>query len=112
MPGERAVLATVAIGVVGTALALAIYCHLVREVGAGRAALASYLAPAFALLFAWIILDEGLSPLWLAGIALIAVGVAIVGSTRPPAGPPAGPPDDREAETVVPLPAPALSQRS
>ncbi len=45
MPGTRALLAVLALGVIGTALAFVIFYKLISETGAGRASLVSYLAP-------------------------------------------------------------------
>jgi drug/metabolite transporter (DMT)-like permease len=57
-PGLRALAALATLGAVGTALAFAIFYKLIAEIGAGRAALASYLAPAAALFYGAILLDE------------------------------------------------------
>jgi drug/metabolite transporter (DMT)-like permease len=81
-PGARAVAALVALGAVGTALAFAIFYKLIAEIGAGRAALASYLAPAAALFYGAILLDEPITIAAIAGLALILAGVAL--ATRPP----------------------------
>lgn len=102
VPGTRAVLSVLAIGILGTALALAIYCHLVGEVGAGKAALSAYLAPAFALLFAWIILGESLSALALFGLVLIIIGVVVAGRRKPPGKD--QPVEDELAEEMAPAP--------
>ena len=58
LPGLRASAAVLALGAVGTALAFVIFYKLINEVGAGRASLVSYLAPAVALGYGALLLDE------------------------------------------------------
>jgi len=73
--------ALVALGVLGTALAFVIYYKLITEVGAGRAALVSYLAPGVALFYGAIFRDEAITVAAVAGLALSLGGVAI--ASRP-----------------------------
>jgi drug/metabolite transporter (DMT)-like permease len=80
-PGLRAVAALAALGAVGTALAFVIFYKLIAETGARRAQLASYLAPAAALLYGTILLHEPITATAIAGFALILTGVAL--ATRP-----------------------------
>jgi drug/metabolite transporter (DMT)-like permease len=77
LPGARATLAMLALGVIGTALAFVIFYKLIAEVGAGRASLVSYLAPGVALLYGAIFLDEEVTLAAIAGLALILGGVAL-----------------------------------
>ena len=77
VPGLRASLAMLALGVVGTALAFVIFYKLISEVGAGRASLVSYLAPGVALLYGALLLDEEITPASIIGLALILAGVAL-----------------------------------
>lgn len=81
-PGLRAGLAVVALGVLGTALAFVIFYRLIAEVGAGRASLVSYLAPAVALFYGALLLDERITPVAIAGLALILGGVALASRRR------------------------------
>ena len=67
LPGTRATLAMLALGVVGTALAFVIFYKLIAEVGAGRASLVSYLAPGVALLYGALLLDEEITVAAIAG---------------------------------------------
>lgn len=76
-PSLRAVLAVVALGAVGTALAFAIFYRLIAETGAARASLVSYLAPGVALLYGALLLDEAITVAAIAGLALILGGVAL-----------------------------------
>jgi drug/metabolite transporter (DMT)-like permease len=83
-PGLRALAALATLGAVGTALAFAIFYKLIAEIGAGRAALASYLAPAAALLYGAILLDEPITVAAIGGLALILAGVALATRSRRP----------------------------
>jgi drug/metabolite transporter (DMT)-like permease len=77
LPGTRALLALVALGVVGTALAFVIFYKLIAETGAGRASLVSYLAPGIALFYGALLLDEPITAASIGGLALILGGVAL-----------------------------------
>src|SRR4051812_47902101 len=57
-PDLGSLAALAALGVLGTAIALVIYYKLINEVGAGRAALVSYLAPGVALVYGAVFRDE------------------------------------------------------
>jgi drug/metabolite transporter (DMT)-like permease len=81
-PGLRAVLALLALGAVGTALAFVIFYKLIAEVGAGRAALVSYLAPGVALFYGGIFLDEAITPAAISGLVAILAGVALASRPR------------------------------
>jgi drug/metabolite transporter (DMT)-like permease len=87
MPGLRAVVAVIFLGGIGTAAAFVIYYRLLREVGAARASLVSYLSPGIALFYGALLLDERITPLAIAGCAVILAGVAIAARARrePPA---------------------------
>lgn len=76
-------LAVLAIG--GSALSQVFYYRLIDEVGARRAAMTAYLAPAFSLLLGWLALNEPIAAGTVAGLGLIAVGTALA-STRGRAG--------------------------
>jgi drug/metabolite transporter (DMT)-like permease len=93
--GTRAVLAVVALGVLGTALAFVIFYLLIAEIGAGRASLVSYLAPPAALAYGALLLDEPITIAAVGGLILIFGGVALASRRqRAPAAPePATPPE-------------------
>lgn len=78
-PGLRAVLAVLALGAVGTALAFVVFYRLIGEIGAGRASLVSYLAPGVALVYGAALLDEHVGWAAIGGLALILAGVAVAG---------------------------------
>lgn len=82
VPGLRALAAVVALGAIGTALAFVIFYKLIAEVGAGRAALVSYLAPGVALGYGALLLDEAITPAAIAGLVLILAGVALASRPR------------------------------
>jgi drug/metabolite transporter (DMT)-like permease len=82
LPGLRASLAVLTLGVVGTALAFVIFYKLIAETGAARAALVSYLAPGVALIYGALLLDEQITVASIAGLALILGGVALASRQR------------------------------
>lgn len=92
-PGLRALLAVAGLGIVGTALAFVIFYGLIAEIGAGRAALVSYLAPGVALFYGAVFLDEKVGLAAVAGLVLILAGVAVGGRRK-----------------VVPVPEPAAGR--
>jgi drug/metabolite transporter (DMT)-like permease len=100
MPGARAVLALVVLGVVGTALAFIIFYRLIAEAGAGKASLVSYLAPGVALFYGALLLDEAITAAAVAGLALILGGVALASRPRKPAPAPVPEPATGELATV------------
>src|SRR4051794_4451965 len=82
-PGLRAVLAVLALGAIGTALAFVIFYRLIAEIGAGRASLVSYLAPGVALFYGAVFLDEPIGWAAIVGLTLILGGVFVAGRRRP-----------------------------
>jgi len=81
-PTAGAVAALVVLGVVGTAIAFIIFYKLITEVGAGRAALVSYLAPGVALFYGAVFRDEAITVAAVLGLVLILAGVAIASRPR------------------------------
>ena len=86
--------ALLVLAVVGTALGFIIYYELINGVGAGRAALVSYLAPGVALFYGAIFRGEAITVAAVGGLVLILAGVAI--ASRP-----------RRVRVAVPAPEPA-----
>jgi drug/metabolite transporter (DMT)-like permease len=81
-PDAGSISALVALGAIGTAIAFVIYYKLITEVGAGRAALVSYLAPGVALFYGAVFRDEAITVAAVLGLVLILGGVAIASRPR------------------------------
>src|SRR3954447_18808437 len=91
-PDLGSVSALVGLGAVGTAIAFIIFYKLINEVGAGRAALVSYLAPGVAVFYGAVFRDEPVTVAAVAGLVLILGGVAFASlpkRVRAPAAAPA-----------------------
>ena len=65
----------VALGVLCTGLAYALFYRLIGKVGATRAAMVTYLVPAFGVAWGWLFLGEPLTPSMALGGALILGGM-------------------------------------
>lgn len=74
VPEARVLVALTALAVICTALAFIVFFALIREVGAARALVFTYVNPAVALAAGVIVLSEPLTPWKLAGLALILTG--------------------------------------
>jgi drug/metabolite transporter (DMT)-like permease len=81
-PTAGSIAALVTLGVIGTAIAFIIFYKLITEVGAGRAALVSYLAPGVALFYGAVFRDEAITVAAVVGLVLILGGVAIASRPR------------------------------
>jgi drug/metabolite transporter (DMT)-like permease len=81
-PDLGSVAALVTLGVVGTAIGFIVFYKLINEVGAGRAALVSYLAPGVALFYGAWFRDEAITVAAVVGLVLILAGVAIASRPR------------------------------
>ncbi len=77
IPGVQAVLAVIALGLLGTALAFMLYYSLIDQIGEGRAALANYLTPVFALFYGLLLLGEPLTVAAVIGLVLIILGAEV-----------------------------------
>lgn len=82
-PGPVAVLAVVALALVGTAWAFVVYFRLIAEIGYGRASIVAYTIPPVALAYGWVLRGEPVTPATVAGMALILAGVFLVARGRP-----------------------------
>jgi drug/metabolite transporter (DMT)-like permease len=87
LPGEappaKTILAIVALGALGSALAYVLYFALIASAGASRAILVTYLVPAFALVYGAVFLDEEVTASAVVGLALILSGTTLAtGITR------------------------------
>ncbi|MFN3007754.1 DMT family transporter [Mycolicibacterium wolinskyi] len=85
MPSERVLFALAALAVICTALAFIVFFALIREVGAARALVFTYVNPAVALAAGVIVLGEPLTAWNVAGLALILTGSVL--ATRKPREP-------------------------
>ena len=81
-PTAGSIAALVTLGAIGTAIAFIIFYKLITEVGAGRAALVSYLAPGVALFYGAVFRDEAITVAAVVGLVLILGGVAIASRPR------------------------------
>jgi drug/metabolite transporter (DMT)-like permease len=77
LPGTRAVLAVILLGLVCKAVAFVLYYSLSDQVGEERAALGNYLTPIFAIFYGVVLLGERLAVAAVVGLALIIVGAEI-----------------------------------
>jgi drug/metabolite transporter (DMT)-like permease len=84
MPSMRVLLALAALAVICTAIAFIVFLALIREVGAARALVFTYVNPAVALAAGVIVLNEPLTPWNLAGLALILSGSVLATMRRGP----------------------------
>ena len=73
-PGLGPLAALLALGVGGTGIAFVLYYTLIGARGPARASLVAYVAPAFALFYGVIFLDEGVTAGTFAGLVLILGG--------------------------------------
>jgi len=66
------------LGIVASALGFLLYFRLISTVGAAETSLVSYAVPAVTAISGWLLLGETLSPVTVAGFAVIVVGFAWV----------------------------------
>ena len=76
-PGWHAVLAVLYLGIAATGVAYLLYFGLIVGAGASKAVLVTYLVPALALGYGAVFLDEEVTGVALAGLALVLGGVAL-----------------------------------
>jgi len=76
-PGWKSTLSVLGLSVLGTALAQLVLFRLLREHGASRTTLVTYLLPPVALFYGALILNEEITGPAVAGMALILAGVAL-----------------------------------
>jgi drug/metabolite transporter (DMT)-like permease len=86
LPGTRILLALAGLALICTATAFIVFFALIREVGAARALVFTYVNPAVALAAGVIVLHEPLTPWNIAGLALILAG-SVLATRRPDADP-------------------------
>ena len=105
VPGAGPVASLLALGLVGTGVAFAIFYELISRVGPARAFIVTYLAPAFAVVYGATLLDESITAATITGLVLILAGSWLGVEGRLPWRPrPAV--AEGAPETVAPEPAP------
>jgi drug/metabolite transporter (DMT)-like permease len=77
MPSTRVLLALAGLAVICTALGFIVFFALIREIGAPRALVFTYINPAVALAAGVLVLNEPLTPWNIAALALILVGCVL-----------------------------------
>ena len=89
VPGIGPVAAVIALGVLGTGIAFAIFYDLIASVGPARTFVVTYLAPGFAVVYGALLLDESITVATVAGLGLILAGSWLAAEGRlSPARPP------------------------
>lgn len=81
VPSAKAFAAVAALGVLGTAIAYLLYFWLIRNLGATRASIVTYLLPCTALIWGALFLSETISWNALVGLALVLLGTMITNGT-------------------------------
>ena len=86
-PSVVPLLATVALGVLGTGVSFAIFFTLIADVGPVRSSLVTYIVPAFALVYGVTLLHEAVTLGAVAGLLLVVLGswLAATGMATDPA---------------------------
>jgi drug/metabolite transporter (DMT)-like permease len=85
LPGWEAAGAVAALGVAGTGLGILLFMRLLRDYGAFRAGLVTYLLPITALVYGTLLLDEVVTAWMVVGLVLILAGVALGSGVLRPA---------------------------
>jgi drug/metabolite transporter (DMT)-like permease len=88
-PGAGAIASLITLGAGGTGLAFLFFYTLIADVGPARASVIAYIAPAFAVVYGVVLLDESLTAGTIAGLALILGGSYLAAQQRAVRGAPA-----------------------
>jgi drug/metabolite transporter (DMT)-like permease len=83
-PDAGTIAATLTLGLGGTGIAFLIFYTLIAEVGPARAALVSYIAPGFSIIYGALLLDEPIGVGTVVGLALILAGSYLGAGGRTP----------------------------
>jgi drug/metabolite transporter (DMT)-like permease len=73
-PGFDSVASILALGAGGTGIAFVLFYTLIAEIGPARAAMVSYVAPAFSIVYGVVLLGESLTLAAIVGLVLILAG--------------------------------------
>jgi drug/metabolite transporter (DMT)-like permease len=76
-PGWEAIVSVLYLGVLATGIAYLLYFGLIAGAGASKAVLVTYLVPSLALAYGAVFLDEEVTAVAIAGLALVLAGVAL-----------------------------------
>jgi drug/metabolite transporter (DMT)-like permease len=74
LPGAGPLGAVATLGILGTGIAFVIFYALIARVGPAKTMLVSYIAPAFAVVYGAVLLDEAITAATIFGLALILGG--------------------------------------
>jgi drug/metabolite transporter (DMT)-like permease len=86
MPSSNAWLTAAALAVFSTGVAYVLYFRLIANTGPANAISVTFLIPAFAVLWGWLLLDEQVNAAMLLGCAVILLGTGLAtGLLKPPA---------------------------
>ena len=77
VPGWESILSVLYLGVAATGAAYLLYFGLIAGAGASKAVLVTYLVPSLALGYGAVFLDEEVTAIAIAGLALVLAGVAL-----------------------------------
>lgn len=80
--GSSALISTMVLGIIGTAIAFVIYFKLIEQSSAGYASLVTYIMPVFGVFLGVFFLNEPLTLWVLAGAALILAGIWLTKKPR------------------------------
>ncbi len=80
-PALETVASLLVLGAGGTGVAFLIFYTLIAEIGPGRASVVAYIAPAFAVVYGVVLLDERLTVGTVGGLVLI-LGGSWLGASR------------------------------
>jgi drug/metabolite transporter (DMT)-like permease len=78
MPSATALACVLALGLASTALAYIVFFRILQRAGGTNAALVTLLIPPSAILLGFLVLGERLDPLDFAGLAVLALGLAVI----------------------------------
>lgn len=77
MSSAQVVLVVLALAILSTAFAYILYFRLIQNVGSSKALTVTYLVPAFAMVWGWLVLREPITFAMVIGCGLILLGTAI-----------------------------------
>lgn len=79
----KVVSSAIALGTMGSGVAVVAYMYLIQNVGPVRASIVTYMAPPIGVILGWLVLDEAIGWNLVAALACILAGVALVQGVTP-----------------------------